>query len=145
MKLSIAIILLMLLVVLVAGCTTSVEPIEDELLEEKPPIAPSSPISVKLTMTAFTETLKLGSETDLIVTVSSLDGKFTYNNTIARIDLPEGISLVGGDIEQLVDLKPALQMKKILVKFCLLDLVPLVLPFLFLHPQDMLHLNRVHQ
>lgn len=67
--------------------------------------APSSPISVELTAAAFTEKPKLASETDLILTAAVHP---TYSlslpPTTAQIELPEGITLVSGDIEWAGDL-----------------------------------------
>lgn len=98
----IIIIFLLVLVVFVLGCTTSLR--ESEPIEEELEIVPSTPISVKLDIPAFVETLKLGSEMDLVVTVSSLDGN-SYDGTTAQIDLPDGITLIGGDTSWVGDLE----------------------------------------
>ncbi|MBI2137163.1 hypothetical protein HYU12_01445 [Candidatus Woesearchaeota archaeon] len=67
--------------------------------------SPSSPISVKLIMSAFSETPKLGSETDLSVEVSVHESyDKTLPNATVKIDLPEGIILVSGDTEWTGDL-----------------------------------------
>jgi len=89
-------ITILFLTVFVAGCLTSVEPKDREIIEEELEIAPSSPISVKLSVETLTETAKLKSETDLVVSVSSLDSN-SYDGTTAQIDLPNGITLVEGD------------------------------------------------
>jgi len=89
-------ITILFLTIFVTGCIASIEPKDREIIEEELETAPSSPISVKLSVKALTETATLGSETDLIVTVSSLDGN-SYDGTTAQIDLPDGITLVDGD------------------------------------------------
>ena len=104
MKLSITIFFILVLMVFVLGCATSVEPTESQSFKEEPPIAPSSPISVKLIVEPSTEKAKLGDETELIVSISSLDNN-SYDGTTAQIDLPEGITLVSGDASWVGDLE----------------------------------------
>jgi|TARA_B100001971_G_C18241812_1_gene571430 hypothetical protein len=104
MKLLITILLLMVLAVLIVGCTKSIEPVKNEPFIIESVSSPSSSISVKLTVEAFTEILKLGGETDLIVTISSLDGN-SYDDTTAQIELPKGITLVSGDTEWIGNLE----------------------------------------
>ncbi|MBU90363.1 hypothetical protein CMO94_02375 [Candidatus Woesearchaeota archaeon] len=94
----------MVLAVLIVGCTKSIEPVKNEPFIIESVSSPSSSISVKLTVEAFTEILKLGGETDLIVTISSLDGN-SYDDTTAHIELPKGITLVSGDTEWIGNLE----------------------------------------
>ena len=60
--------------------------------------SPSSPISVKMTVAGFDGKPVLGSETDITVTISSLDGN-SYESTNAQIETEEGIKVIGGDKE----------------------------------------------
>jgi len=95
------------LVVFVAGCTTSIEPLKNEPFNVGLTPAPSFPVSVDFIVSPFSESSKLGSETDLTFT-AILEPSYdrTYSNTTARIDLSKGIILVSGDIEWSGDLIP---------------------------------------
>ena len=68
------------------------------------PLPPPSLFSVELAVADFTEPPKLGSETDITVTVEfSIPGSYVapprFSPDTVRIDLSEGITLVSGDTE----------------------------------------------
>jgi len=104
-----SIMLALILIVSIAGCTTNQIPTIDQsnnepfIVESESPA--SSPISVNLIVSAFAEQPKLGSEADLIleVTVHESYDK-PLSNTTVNIDLPQGMMRIDGDTEWIGDL-----------------------------------------
>jgi len=68
---------------------------ENNKLKEYGSKISSSPISVDLSISPFSEPKGLGSKAELTVTVTSV---WDVNNLSAQIDLPEGISFVSGNL-----------------------------------------------